>query len=120
MSAAMVMAAVARQGARRETRRTRATVLAQQKHLVGAPRHIGVNSSGGQLYRVRSQTRDAYYIVTVYSAISDAACCCTAGAYHRPCAHVGAALLAGRQREACESTDWRDAHWRSWLNGGEW
>jgi hypothetical protein len=112
--------AIARQQARHGTRDARSIVLAQERHLDGTARHIGTNSIGGQLYQVRSQTSDAVYVVTVYPRINDVACCCTAGSYNRACVHAGAALLADRQRQACEGTDYRDAKWRSWLNGGEW
>lgn len=90
--------------------------LAQERHTIGTPRHVGQNVHGAQLWQVPSRTHDGCYLVTAWPHRSFS-CCCTAGSYAQPCCHVGAVLHAEEQRT--ETSEHSEA-WSWWMAGGEW
>jgi hypothetical protein len=92
--------------------------LAQDKRLTGTPRQVGTNQYQARLYLVPSRTTDGSYLVTVWKD-DKLTCTCLAGAYGRPCGHVGAVLTAEMQRQAAECSC-VDEPLRAWLTGGEW
>lgn len=98
----------------------RAITLAAEKHLSGTARHIGENTAGGRLWKVRSQSSDSYHVVTFFPATRGIVCDCIAGSYGRPCAHAGAAILAEKQREEAMRPSRHDEAWSWWIHGGAW
>lgn len=92
----------------------RCIALAEEKHALHTARHIGETAAGAQIYQVPSRTSDAVYVVKVFPHIGESVCCCTASLYHRPCSHIGACLVAEKQRTERETgpgmSDW------AWMN----
>lgn len=81
----------------REAWQKRALVLADDRRLTGTPRQVATNQYHARLYLVPSRTTDGSYLVTVWED-DKLTCTCLAGAYGRPCGHVGAVIKAEAQR----------------------
>jgi hypothetical protein len=92
----------------------RALELAQQRHLTGVARFLGIGVHGSRLYQVRSRTLAANHIVTHYLRTDAYTCDCLAGAHSRACSHAGAAIYAERLRAAAERETGPSEEWRYW------
>lgn len=98
----------------------RAVALADQHHLIHRAHYMGQGLVEEALYQVPSRTHDgSVHIVRLYSVTGRVSCTCHAGTYGKACSHVGAALVADRQRQEALRTPQDDAM-RWFCHGGDW
>ncbi|HEV2460941.1 MAG TPA: hypothetical protein VGS80_21525 [Ktedonobacterales bacterium] len=99
----------------------RAITLAEEHHLTGRTRYLGVGVHGESLWEVPSVTTGSVYMARVWPVTMGAVCSCLAMSFgHRACGHAGAAILAERQKQAAERGSESDTAVRWLAHGGPW
>jgi hypothetical protein len=117
----MAMAtATTTKGLRQAAYEARSITLADQHHLIHRARYIGQGIVDEPIYQVPSRSAEgSVHVVHLYQHTGRTSCTCYAGNFGKACSHVGAALVADRQRQEALRTPQDDAM-RWYCHGGDW
>jgi hypothetical protein len=111
---------IATQSVNRARWEARAITIAEEHHLTGRARYLGIGVHGESLWEVPSMTTGCVYVVHVWPVTMGATCSCLAASFAGACRHCGSAILAERQKQTAERGSESDTAMRWFAHGGEW